>query len=41
VVIGGGPVGCEMSQALHALGAEETTMLVRVLTRPTDAELDG
>ncbi len=29
VVIGGGPVGCEMSQALHALGAEETTMLVR------------
>ncbi|MDT3441994.1 MULTISPECIES: NAD(P)/FAD-dependent oxidoreductase [unclassified Pseudofrankia] len=36
VVIGGGPVGCEMSQALHALGAEETTMLVRddrLLTR--------
>ncbi|MDT3444887.1 NAD(P)/FAD-dependent oxidoreductase [Pseudofrankia sp. BMG5.37] len=35
-VIGGGPVGCEMSQALHALGAEETTMLVRedrLLTR--------
>ncbi len=29
VVIGGGPVGCEMSQALHALGAEETTLLVR------------
>jgi len=29
VVIGGGPVACEMSQALHALGAEETTMLVR------------
>ncbi len=28
VVIGGGPVGCEMSQALHALGSEETTMLV-------------
>jgi pyruvate/2-oxoglutarate dehydrogenase complex dihydrolipoamide dehydrogenase (E3) component len=28
VVIGGGPVGCEMSQALHALGAEETTILV-------------
>jgi pyruvate/2-oxoglutarate dehydrogenase complex dihydrolipoamide dehydrogenase (E3) component len=28
VVIGGGPVGCEMSQALHALGAEETTLLV-------------
>jgi pyruvate/2-oxoglutarate dehydrogenase complex dihydrolipoamide dehydrogenase (E3) component len=27
-VIGGGPVGCEMSQALHALGAEETTLLV-------------
>jgi dihydrolipoamide dehydrogenase len=36
VVIGGGPVGCEMSQALHALGAGETTMLVRedrLLTR--------
>src|SRR5262249_28102441 len=29
VVIGGGAVGCEMSQALHALGAAETTMLVR------------
>ncbi|MCT9935181.1 NAD(P)/FAD-dependent oxidoreductase [Planotetraspora sp. A-T 1434] len=29
VVIGGGPVACEMSQALHALGAEETTVLVR------------
>jgi dihydrolipoamide dehydrogenase len=29
VVIGGGPVACEMSQALHALGAQETTMLVR------------
>jgi pyruvate/2-oxoglutarate dehydrogenase complex dihydrolipoamide dehydrogenase (E3) component len=29
VVIGGGPVACEMSQALHALGAHETTMLVR------------
>ncbi len=28
VVIGGGPVGCEMSQALHALGAEETTILI-------------
>jgi pyruvate/2-oxoglutarate dehydrogenase complex dihydrolipoamide dehydrogenase (E3) component len=28
IVIGGGPVGCEMSQALHALGAEETTLLV-------------
>jgi pyruvate/2-oxoglutarate dehydrogenase complex dihydrolipoamide dehydrogenase (E3) component len=27
VVIGGGPVGCEMSQALHALGAEEITVL--------------
>lgn len=25
--VGGGPVGCEMSQALHALGAEETTVL--------------
>src|SRR5258706_16086371 len=29
VVIGGGPVACEMSQALHALGAQETTVLVR------------
>jgi dihydrolipoamide dehydrogenase len=29
IVIGGGPVGCEMSQALHALGAEEVTVLVR------------
>ncbi len=29
VVIGGGPVACEMAQALHALGAEETTMLVQ------------
>jgi pyruvate/2-oxoglutarate dehydrogenase complex dihydrolipoamide dehydrogenase (E3) component len=29
VVIGGGAVSCEMSQALHALGAHETTMLVR------------
>ena len=29
VTIGGGPVACEMSQALHGLGAEETTMLVR------------
>ncbi len=27
-VIGGGPVATEMSQALHSLGAEETTMLV-------------
>lgn len=35
-VIGGGPVACEMSQALHSLGAHETTMLVRgdrLLTR--------
>jgi dihydrolipoamide dehydrogenase len=29
VVIGGGPVACEMSQALHSLGAKETTVLVR------------
>jgi pyruvate/2-oxoglutarate dehydrogenase complex dihydrolipoamide dehydrogenase (E3) component len=29
VVIGGGPVGCEMSQALHALGTTETTVIVR------------
>ncbi|GII57859.1 oxidoreductase [Planotetraspora thailandica] len=29
VVIGGGVVGCEMAQALHALGSHETTMLVR------------
>ena len=29
VVIGGGPVACEMSQALRALGAEEVTLLVR------------
>jgi pyruvate/2-oxoglutarate dehydrogenase complex dihydrolipoamide dehydrogenase (E3) component len=29
VVIGGGPVACEMAQALHSLGAEQTTMLVR------------
>jgi dihydrolipoamide dehydrogenase len=29
VVLGGGAVACEMSQALHALGAEETTLLVR------------
>lgn len=28
VVIGGGPVGCEMSQALHFLGAQATTLLV-------------
>jgi dihydrolipoamide dehydrogenase len=28
-VIGGGPVACEMSQALRALGAEEVTLLVR------------
>ncbi len=27
-VIGGGPVASEMAQALHSLGAEETTMLV-------------
>jgi pyruvate/2-oxoglutarate dehydrogenase complex dihydrolipoamide dehydrogenase (E3) component len=27
-VIGGGPVACEIAQALHSLGAEETTMLV-------------
>jgi pyruvate/2-oxoglutarate dehydrogenase complex dihydrolipoamide dehydrogenase (E3) component len=29
VVIGGGPVACEMAQALHSLGAQETTLLVR------------
>ncbi|MEW9528581.1 NAD(P)/FAD-dependent oxidoreductase [Microbispora sp. NPDC049125] len=29
VVIGGGAVACEMAQALHALGAQETTLLVR------------
>jgi dihydrolipoamide dehydrogenase len=29
IVIGAGPVGCEMAQALHALGSRETTMLVR------------
>jgi dihydrolipoamide dehydrogenase len=29
VVLGGGAVGCEMALALHALGAEETTMVVR------------
>lgn len=28
VVMGGGPAGCEMSQALHALGAREVTMAV-------------
>ena len=28
VVIGGGPVACEMAQAMHSLGAGETTMLV-------------
>ena len=28
VVVGGGPVGCEMAQALHALGAHETTLVV-------------
>ncbi|NJC66559.1 NAD(P)/FAD-dependent oxidoreductase [Planosporangium flavigriseum] len=29
VAIGGGPVACEMSQALHSLGALATTVLVR------------
>jgi pyruvate/2-oxoglutarate dehydrogenase complex dihydrolipoamide dehydrogenase (E3) component len=29
VVLGAGPVASEMSQALHALGAQETTVLVR------------
>jgi pyruvate/2-oxoglutarate dehydrogenase complex dihydrolipoamide dehydrogenase (E3) component len=29
VVIGGGPVACEMSQALRSLGAEEVTLLVQ------------
>ncbi|MFI6901687.1 dihydrolipoyl dehydrogenase family protein [Nonomuraea sp. NPDC050394] len=29
VVLGGGVVACEMAQALHALGARETTLLVR------------
>ncbi|MGW0064475.1 FAD-dependent oxidoreductase, partial [Streptosporangium sandarakinum] len=29
VVVGGGVVACEMTQAMHGLGAEETTMLVR------------
>jgi pyruvate/2-oxoglutarate dehydrogenase complex dihydrolipoamide dehydrogenase (E3) component len=28
-VLGGGVVACEMAQALHGLGAEQTTMLVR------------
>ncbi|WP_219825800.1 dihydrolipoyl dehydrogenase family protein [Nonomuraea typhae] len=28
-VLGGGVVACEMAQALHALGAQETTLLVR------------
>jgi len=28
IVIGGGAVACEMAQAMHSLGAEETTMLV-------------
>ncbi|MDA0643075.1 MULTISPECIES: dihydrolipoyl dehydrogenase family protein [Nonomuraea] len=28
-VIGGGVVGCEMAQAMHGLGARQTTMLVR------------
>ncbi|NUO97044.1 MAG: NAD(P)/FAD-dependent oxidoreductase [Nonomuraea sp.] len=29
VVIGGGVVACEMAQAMHGLGARQTTMLVR------------
>jgi pyruvate/2-oxoglutarate dehydrogenase complex dihydrolipoamide dehydrogenase (E3) component len=29
VVLGGGVVACEMAQAMHGLGAEETTVLVR------------
>ena len=46
VVIGGGPVACEMSQALRALGTEEVTLLVledRLLARnePLAGELLG
>ncbi|MFG2040696.1 dihydrolipoyl dehydrogenase family protein [Dactylosporangium sp. NPDC048998] len=37
-VIGAGPVACEMSQALHSLGAQETTMLVRGERLLTQAE---
>jgi pyruvate/2-oxoglutarate dehydrogenase complex dihydrolipoamide dehydrogenase (E3) component len=29
MVIGGGPVACEMTQALHSLGAAQATMIVR------------
>lgn len=29
VVIGGGPVACEMTQALHSLGTRDVTMIVR------------
>jgi pyruvate/2-oxoglutarate dehydrogenase complex dihydrolipoamide dehydrogenase (E3) component len=29
IMVGGGPVACEMSQALRSLGARETTVLVR------------
>jgi pyruvate/2-oxoglutarate dehydrogenase complex dihydrolipoamide dehydrogenase (E3) component len=29
VMVGGGPVACEMSQALHALGAQDTTVVAR------------
>ncbi|MGW0803273.1 dihydrolipoyl dehydrogenase family protein [Nonomuraea sp. NPDC002799] len=28
-VLGGGPIACEMAQALHGLGAVETTMVIR------------